>query len=133
MKRDVKWDQEHCASNGLSAESISGDRNQSQREATLAKFRSGRITMLIATDVAARGLDIAGVKRVINYNFPLEFADYIHRIGRTGRAGATGAADTLFTDGDKLHAKELVRVLKDAGQAVPAGLNRLTSQRIVFD
>ena len=133
MKAEVKRIHTHCSQAGFSVDSISGDRSQSQRESTLRKFRAGSVSMLIATDVAARGLDILGVERVINYDFPLEFADYIHRIGRTGRAGARGSSDTLFVPGDKLHAKELVRVMKDAGQVLPAALTKLTSQRIVFE
>jgi len=132
MKADVRWIHQHCVEHGFKAESISGDRSQSQRESTLRKFRDGAVTMVIATDVAARGLDILGVHRVINYDFPLEFPDYIHRIGRTGRAGATGSSDTLFTAGDKLHAKELVRVMTDAGQHLPPALTSMTSQRIAF-
>ena len=67
---------------------------------------------MIATDVAARGLDIPDVEYVINFTFPLTIEDYIHRIGRTGRGGATGTAHTLFTDADKPHSGELINVLK---------------------
>ena len=73
MKANVAWIHKHCAKNGFQADSISGGRSQSQRESTLRKFRAGSVSILIATDVAARGLDIPGVYRVINYDFPLEF------------------------------------------------------------
>jgi superfamily II DNA/RNA helicase len=113
---------------------LSGDRSQSQRESTIRKFKEGSVTVVIATDVAARGLDIKGIERVINYELPGEdFQDYVHRIGRTGRANATGEADSLFTEGDKLHAKELIRILSEAGQTVPPALAKFTSQRVVFD
>ena len=74
---------------------------------------------MIATDVAARGLDIPNVEYVINYTFPLTIEDYIHRIGRTGRAGKTGVSHTLFTSFDKPKAGELVNVLREANQQVP--------------
>ena len=74
---------------------------------------------MIATDVAARGLDITGVDRIINYDFPHKVLDYIHRIGRTGRGGAAGAADTLFTPQDARHATDLVRVLKEVRHVTP--------------
>jgi len=114
------------------AVSIHGDKDQWERQKALERFTKGQVKVIVATDVAARGLDILGVHRVINYDFPLEFPDYIHRIGRTGRAGATGSSDTLFTAGDKLHAKELVRVMTDAGQHLPPALTSMTSQRIAF-
>ena len=78
--------------------------------------------MLIATDVAARGLDIKGVEYVINYTFPLTTEDYVHRIGRTGRAGSTGLAHTFFTVHDKGRAGELANVLREAGAEVPQAL-----------
>ena len=87
--------------------------------------------MVIATDVAARGLDINGIGQVINYDYPPGDGgseDYIHRIGRTGRAGATGIADTLFTNTDSKHARELVRILTDAGQAVPDELGAMAQR-----
>ncbi len=76
---------------------IHGDRSQSQREAALKSFKSGHTTVLIATDVAARGIDIDSVSHVINYDIPEAPEDYVHRIGRTGRAGQKGRAITLFT------------------------------------
>jgi ATP-dependent RNA helicase DBP3 len=80
---------------------IHGDMSQSQRIKSLEEFKSGKCTLLVATDVAARGLDIPAVKVVINVTFPLTAEDYVHRIGRTGRAGQDGLAITLFTEHDK--------------------------------
>lgn len=77
---------------GVSAAAIHGNRSQSQRERTLEAFRRGRFRVLVATDVAARGLDVDGVTDVFNFNLPMEPEAYVHRIGRTGRAGATGRA-----------------------------------------
>ena len=71
---------------------IHGDKDQREREAVLADFKSGKRPVMIATDVAARGIDVKEVKAVINYDFPGNIEDYIHRIGRTGRAGAKGTA-----------------------------------------
>lgn len=85
----------------------------------MGEFKSGKIPLLIATDVAARGLDIPQVEYVINYSFPLTVEDYVHRIGRTGRGGATGISHTFFTDFDKGLAGGLVGVLQEAGQEVP--------------
>jgi len=76
---------------------IHGDRSQSQREAALRSFKAGKTNILVATDVAARGIDIDSVSHVINYDIPVVPEDYVHRIGRTGRAGNTGKAITLFT------------------------------------
>jgi len=131
MKVDVNWITQHCRKHGFSCDSISGDRSQSQRESAIKRFREGSLTMVIATDVCGRGLDIDGIERVINYDFPGP-DDYIHRIGRTGRAGATGIADSFFTQHDKMHANELVRILKDAGQVVPAALARFSSTSVTF-
>ena len=76
---------------------IHGDRSQSQREAALHGFRSGKTRVLVATDVAARGIDIDSVSHVINYDVPAVPEDYVHRIGRTGRAGNKGRAITFLT------------------------------------
>jgi ATP-dependent RNA helicase DBP3 len=104
--------------------SIHGDMSQHDRELSVASFKSGETPILVATDVAARGLDIPGVEYVINYTFPLTTEDYVHRIGRTGRAGATGVAHTLFTVHDKSRAGELANVLREAGETVPESLSK---------
>jgi ATP-dependent RNA helicase DBP3 len=101
---------------------IHGDMTQRDREDSVAQFKSGQSPLLIATDVAARGLDIKGVEYVINYTFPLTTEDYVHRIGRTGRAGKTGIAHTFFTMHDKGRAGELANVLREAGAEVPTAL-----------
>jgi len=101
---------------------IHGDMSQEARTRSFSAFKSGTIPLLVATDVAARGLDIPNVEYVINYSFPLTIEDYIHRIGRTGRGGKTGLAHTFFTVNDKSHSGELVNVLKEAGADVPQDL-----------
>lgn len=82
---------------GFASDSLHGDLNQARREQVLNKFRQGQITLMVATDVAARGLDIAGVSHVFNYDVPADAEDYVHRIGRTGRAGKKGIAITFLT------------------------------------
>src|SRR5690606_28297048 len=77
---------------GITAECIHGDRTQANREKILSDFKSGKIRFLVATGVAARGIDIQNLSRVVNYDLPDQVEDYIHRIGRTGRAGASGEA-----------------------------------------
>jgi len=104
---------------GWNCVSIHGDKSQDMRSKAVADFKDGSIPLLIATDVAARGLDIPGVDNVINYSFPLTIEDYVHRIGRTGRAGRAGTAHTFFQQCDKARAGELVNVLREAGQTVP--------------
>ena len=86
---------------GFRVGGIHGDLSQEKRSASLAAFKDGQVPLLVATDVAARGLDIPAVKLVINVTFPLTAEDYVHRIGRTGRAGKEGLAITLFTEHDK--------------------------------
>jgi ATP-dependent RNA helicase RhlE len=80
---------------GIAAQAIHGNKSQSQRERVLAEFRTGKIRTLIATDIAARGIDVDGITHVINYDLPNEPESYVHRIGRTARAGATGIAISL--------------------------------------
>ncbi|XP_076928152.1 DEAD-box ATP-dependent RNA helicase 20-like isoform X2 [Bidens hawaiensis] len=111
---------------GWPALSIHGDKSQDERDWVLAEFKSGRSLIMTATDVAARGLDVKGIKCVINYDFPTSLEDYVHRIGRTGRAGAKGIAVTFFTHSNVKHARELVNILQEAGQAVPVALSSMT-------
>ncbi|CAL9217040.1 unnamed protein product [Arabidopsis halleri] len=107
---------------GWKAVSIHGNKAQSERTRSLSLFKEGSCPLLVATDVAARGLDIPDVEVVINYSFPLTTEDYVHRIGRTGRAGKKGVAHTFFTQLNKGLAGELVNVLREAGQVVPDDL-----------
>jgi len=104
---------------GFKVGSIHGDKSQWEREQALKQFKNGSLNLLVATDVAARGLDIPDVEFVINYSFPLTIEDYVHRIGRTGRAGKDGLAHSFFHRGDYKLAGCLVKVLKDAEQEVP--------------
>ncbi|EPQ64625.1 ATP-dependent RNA helicase of the DEAD-box family [Blumeria graminis f. sp. tritici 96224] len=107
---------------GFRVAGIHGDLSQEQRTRSLESFKSGKTPLLVATDVAARGLDIPSVKLVLNLTFPLTVEDYVHRIGRTGRAGKEGLAITLFTEHDKAHSGALINVLKAAKQEVPESL-----------
>ncbi|XP_073947300.1 uncharacterized protein isoform X3 [Choristoneura fumiferana] len=109
--------------NGHKALAIHGDKSQPERDAVLTEFRNGATTILIATDVAARGLDVEDVKFVVNYDYPNSSEDYIHRIGRTGRCQQSGTAYTYFTSGDCRQARALVAVLRETGQTPPAKLN----------
>jgi ATP-dependent RNA helicase DeaD len=86
---------------GFSADSLHGDLNQARREMVLNRFRQGTVSLLVATDVAARGLDIQDVSHVFNFDMPADAEDYVHRIGRTGRAGKKGIAITLLTPKEK--------------------------------
>ncbi|RMZ82296.1 hypothetical protein DV738_g1705, partial [Chaetothyriales sp. CBS 135597] len=121
-KKEASRVHDTLARRGFSLAGIHGDLSQSARLAALNGFKSGTTNLLVATDVAARGLDIPEVKVVINHTFPLTAEDYVHRIGRTGRAGKDGLAITLFTEHDKALAGGLVNVLKSANQQVPEDL-----------
>jgi ATP-dependent RNA helicase DBP3 len=111
-------------SRGFRVAGIHGDMSQRDRIASLEAFKKADVSLLVATDVAARGLDIPNVKAVINVTFPLTAEDYVHRIGRTGRAGADGVSITMFTEQDKGLAGGLINVLKAANQEVPEALLR---------
>merc|ERR1712060_967823 len=114
---------------GWPAMCIHGDKQQKEREWVLGEFKTGSTAILVATDVAARGLDVDDVKFVINYDYPNNSEDYIHRIGRTGRKGNTGTSYTLFTPGNAPKAKDLVSVLAEAKQVVNPKLQELVSFR----
>ncbi|MBP0597660.1 DEAD/DEAH box helicase [Herbaspirillum sp. LeCh32-8] len=97
---------------GVKASAIHGDKTQGERMAALESFKQGQIEVLVATDVAARGLDIAELPCVINYDLPYNAEDYVHRIGRTGRAGASGDAISLFCDKDERLLVDIEKLIK---------------------
>jgi superfamily II DNA/RNA helicase len=116
-KRDVDSLSKWLKSKGYDAFPMHGDMAQSSRTETLAKFKSGEITLLVCSDVAARGIDVQGVSHVFNYDVPVNPDDYVHRIGRTGRAGQNGHAWTLVTNHeDKQLDAVQKRIKKDIAQ-----------------
>ena len=110
---------------GWPALAIHGDKSQEERDWVLADFRSGKSPWMVATDVASRGIDVKDVKVVVNFDFPNNVADYIHRIGRTGRAGARGTAVTYMTTKNAKAAREVIKVMTEGGSVVPDELRRL--------
>jgi ATP-dependent RNA helicase DBP3 len=118
-KKEATRIEEFIRRKGFPVAGIHGDLSQQKRTESLEAFKQGSVPLLVATDVAARGLDIPAVKLVINVTFPLTVEDYVHRIGRTGRAGQDGKAITLFTTNEKALSGALINVLKAANQPVP--------------
>ncbi|KAJ2897637.1 ATP-dependent RNA helicase dbp2 [Coemansia aciculifera] len=110
---------------GWPALAIHGDKSQSERDWVMREFRSGKSPIMVATDVASRGIDVKDVKFVINYDFPINIEDYVHRIGRTGRAGASGTAITFFTTENSRSSKDLASILAEANQEVPPQLDEM--------
>lgn len=110
------------------ATAIHGDRTQRERERALEMFRTGKAPILVATAVAARGLDIPNVKHVVNYDLPTDIDDYVHRIGRTGRAGNTGTATAFFNRNNKNVVRDLIEILKEANQEVPSFLESIARE-----
>lgn len=99
-----------------------------ERESALRSFKSGATPILVATDVAARGLDIPNVAHVINFDLPNDIDDYVHRIGRTGRAGKSGLATAFFNEGNLSLAKSLCELMQEANQEVPPWLERYAAR-----
>merc|ERR1719394_1102653 len=113
---------------GFIAAAIHGDKEQWQREQSLQDFKYGKISILVATDVASRGIDVKDLTLVLNYDFPQNCEDYIHRVGRTGRAGQRGTAITFFNArNDAKHSRKLIALLEKNNQEVPHELRSLAS------
>ncbi|KAL1919661.1 uncharacterized protein VTP21DRAFT_1592 [Calcarisporiella thermophila] len=110
------------------ATSIHGDRTQRERERALESFRTGRTPIMVATAVAARGLDIPNVTHVINYDLPTDIDDYVHRIGRTGRAGNVGVATAFFNRNNKNIVRDMIQLLREANQDVPQWLETVARE-----
>ncbi|CAG9864995.1 unnamed protein product [Phyllotreta striolata] len=127
-KRKVEHITRGIRENGYDAVAMHGDKSQQERDYVLRQFRNGKASILVATDVAARGLDVDGIKYVVNYDYPSSSEDYIHRIGRTGRSDNTGTSYAFFTQKDSRHAKDLVSVLNEAKQMVNPKLAALADR-----
>jgi superfamily II DNA/RNA helicase len=114
---------------GWDTVAMHGDKTQPERDAGLAKFHSGQIQVMLATDVCARGLDIKGVTNVVNYDMARDVESYVHRIGRTGRAGAKGDSFTFFNEAyDMGCAPALVKIAQEANQEVPEWLEKAAAK-----
>ena len=124
-KRGADHLEEVLARDGFPASSIHGDKSQREREDALKMFKSGRTPILVATDVAARGLDIPNVTQVVNFDMPSNIDDYVHRIGRTGRVGNVGHALSMMCDKNRNIAKELAELLIENEQVCPPWLENM--------
>jgi ATP-dependent RNA helicase DDX52/ROK1 len=110
---------------GILADSIHAGRTKAERDRCVQAFREGKIWVLVATDLLARGVDFKAVEMVINFDIPTTGVNYIHRIGRTGRAGRKGHAVTLFTANDKVHLRTIAHVIRNSGQQVPEWMTKI--------
>ena len=113
---------------GINCQSIHGNREQSDREQALADIKSGEVKILIATDVASRGIDIEDITYVVNYDFPRNIEEYVHRVGRTGRANRLGTSLSFMTRRDWGSAAELIEILKEANQEVSPELQDMADR-----
>jgi len=119
---DLEWS---LNNRGYRVSSIHGDKTQREREDALRQFKQGRTPILVATDVAARGLDIPNVTQVINFDLPTNCDDYVHRIGRTGRVGNVGNALSLMNEKNRNIAKDLYELLNENEQECPPWLEEM--------
>jgi ATP-dependent RNA helicase RhlE len=124
------------AGNGIPANAIHGNKSQPQRERALAEFKAGKVKILIATDIAARGIDVSGVSHVINFELPNVPEQYVHRIGRTARAGAAGVAVAYCAEDERAYLKGIEKLTKQRIEVVPLPenfineANRIKSSRV---
>ncbi|WP_425228753.1 DEAD/DEAH box helicase [Sphingomonas sp.] len=107
------------AGNGIAANAIHGNKSQPQRERALAEFKSGKATILVATDIAARGIDVSGVSHVINFELPNVPEQYVHRIGRTARAGASGIAISFCADDERPYLRDIEKLTRQKVEVRP--------------
>src|SRR3546814_11607435 len=108
------WSSDVCSSDlaGMEAFAIQGNKSQGRRTTGLQAFRQGRVKLLVATDIAARGIDVSGVSHVINFELPNVAEQYVHRIGRTARAGAEGVAISFVADDERQYLKQIEKMTR---------------------
>ena len=134
-KREVATLAKSLERHGFSAGALHGDMDQKSRTETLDAFKNNRLTLLVASDVAARGLDIPAVSHVFNFDVPVHAEDYVHRIGRTGRAGRLGVAYTLVAPADGKHLDAILKLIQkpidylDTGKAAPVAPAESSEER----
>merc|ERR1719411_2322339 len=116
---------EYLYREGFPVTSIHGDRTQKEREEALRRFKCGQTPIIVATAVAARGLDIPNVKHVINFDLPGDVEEYVHRIGRTGRMGNLGLATSFFNEKNRNLIRDLIELLIESNQELPTWLESL--------
>jgi len=128
-KRSVDQLADYLYTQNFPATAIHGDRSQRDREEALKNFRSGRCPILVATAVAARGLDIPNIKHVINFDLPSDIEEYVHRIGRTGRMGNLGVATSFFNEKNRNLVRDLVELISETKQEMPAWLESINNEQ----
>lgn len=109
---------------GINSQGLHGGRSQSDREMSLNMLRSGEVQILVATDLASRGIDVPDITHVLNYDFPMDIEEYVHRVGRTGRAGRKGEAMSFLWWNDRSNFEGLIQILEKSEQEVPDQLRR---------
>jgi ATP-dependent RNA helicase RhlE len=120
----------HLAASGIEATAIHGNKSQPQRERALAGFRDGQVRVLVATDIAARGIDVDGISHVINFELPNVPEDYVHRIGRTARAGAHGIAIALCSDEERPYLRDIEKLTRSSLRPMAAPANAVRGGRV---
>lgn len=118
-KRECEFLEKEIKRAGVRCMAMHGDKSQQSREIALKKFKTGEIRVIVATDVASRGLDVADIKHVVNYDLATHIDDYVHRIGRTGRAGNKGLATSFYNSANSNIARDLKELLMESSQKVP--------------
>lgn len=128
-KRSVDQLADYLHHHTFPATAIHGDRSQRDREEALRHFRSGRCPIMVATAVAARGLDIPNIKHVINFDLPSDIEEYVHRIGRTGRMGNLGVATSFFNEKNRNLVRDLVELISETKQEMPTWLESINNEQ----
>ncbi|HWC63353.1 MAG TPA: C-terminal helicase domain-containing protein, partial [Rhizomicrobium sp.] len=121
---------EHLVRNGVAADAIHGNKSQNARQRAMEQFRNGKCRVLVATDIAARGIDIDDISHVVNFELPNEPETYVHRIGRTARAGAGGIAISLCDDSEKEFLRDIEKLIRLRIEIAPHDLPPLTEAQV---